>query len=185
MISIIGRTLQPFDDDNLIPTFGFGDASTGDKTVFPFLPAGKPCRGFDEVLRRYDEITPGVALAGPTNFAPIIYEAIRQVTETRSYHILVIIAGACLQRASTRSVRGRSASDSQTTCTYVTVTVTMRLQWTDGQVTNEKETAQAIVEASNYALCALIATHARALSRLPHLLRLRVLDSRVLTVACR
>lgn len=94
MIAIIGRTLQPFDDDNLIPAFGFGDATTGDKSVFPFLPLGKPCQGFDEVLKRYDEITPTIALAGPTNFAPIIYEAIRQVKATNSYHILVIIAGA-------------------------------------------------------------------------------------------
>jgi len=28
--------LEPFDDDGIIPTFGFGDASTGDKAVFPF-----------------------------------------------------------------------------------------------------------------------------------------------------
>lgn len=36
MIAILGETLEPFDDDGLIPTFGFGDASSRDKTVFPF-----------------------------------------------------------------------------------------------------------------------------------------------------
>lgn len=96
VIAIIGRTLQPFDDDHLIPAFGFGDATTGDKGVFPFLPEGKPCHGFDEVLKRYDEITPSIALAGPTNFAPIIYEAIRQVKAVNAYHILVIVAGSTL-----------------------------------------------------------------------------------------
>ena len=34
VISIIGRTLQPFDDDNLIPVYGFGDLTTQDKSVF-------------------------------------------------------------------------------------------------------------------------------------------------------
>ncbi|MCH87358.1 E3 ubiquitin-protein ligase RGLG2 [Trifolium medium] len=29
-ISIIGKTLAPFDEDNLIPCFGFGDSSTHD-----------------------------------------------------------------------------------------------------------------------------------------------------------
>jgi E3 ubiquitin-protein ligase RGLG len=115
VIGIVGRTLEPFDDDNIIPAFGFGDSRTGDKTVFPLHASGEGCRGFDDVLRRYSEVTPRLTLAGPTNFAPIIYEAIRQVRTTRSYHILVIIA--------------------------------------DGQVTNEKETAAAIVEASKYALC--------------------------------
>ncbi|KAJ0407436.1 hypothetical protein P43SY_004977 [Pythium insidiosum] len=118
VISIVGRTLQVFDDDNLIPAFGFGDATTGDKGVFPLMADGSPCRGFDEVLQRYGEITPKIALAGPTNFAPVIYEAIRQVKATRSYHILVIIA--------------------------------------DGQVTNEKDTAAAIVEASKYALSIIV-----------------------------
>lgn len=35
-MAILGETLEPFDDDGLIPTFGFGDASSRDKTVFPF-----------------------------------------------------------------------------------------------------------------------------------------------------
>eukprot|EP00249_Psilotum_nudum_P008154 c21076_g4_i2 orf=302-691(+) len=33
-MSIIGRTLSQFDDDNLIPCFGFGDVSTHDQSVF-------------------------------------------------------------------------------------------------------------------------------------------------------
>ncbi|KAB1216100.1 E3 ubiquitin-protein ligase RGLG1 [Morella rubra] len=37
-ISIIGRTLTPFNKDNLIPCFGFGDAMTHDQYVFGFYP---------------------------------------------------------------------------------------------------------------------------------------------------
>ena len=36
VISILGQTLASFDDDGLIPVFGFGDLSTKDKSVFPF-----------------------------------------------------------------------------------------------------------------------------------------------------
>jgi E3 ubiquitin-protein ligase RGLG len=53
-------------------------------------------------------------LSGPTNFAPIIREAINICKELRAYHILVIIA--------------------------------------DGEVIKIKDTADAIVEASNYPL---------------------------------
>jgi hypothetical protein len=41
---------QAFDDDRLIPAFGFGDAFTGDSAVFPFFPHARPCLGFSEVL---------------------------------------------------------------------------------------------------------------------------------------
>mmetsp|Transcript_33930 Transcript_33930/g.85788 ORF Transcript_33930/g.85788 Transcript_33930/m.85788 type:complete len:281 (+) Transcript_33930:212-1054(+) len=118
VIQIVGRTLEVFDDDKLIPTFGFGDAYTTDKKCFPFFPDNRPCNGFSEVISRYNEITPGITLSGPTNFAPIIREAIKTVQEERSYHILVILA--------------------------------------DGQVTNRKETEDAIVEASKYALSIVV-----------------------------
>lgn len=49
VIRIVGRTLEAFDDDKLIPVFGFGDVKTGDKAVFPFNPDGRPCNGFQEV----------------------------------------------------------------------------------------------------------------------------------------
>lgn len=108
----MGKTLEPFDDDNLIPTFGFGDSTTRDKTCFPFLPDGQVCRGFQQVQHRYIQITPQLQLAGPTNFAPVIDETIRLVQQEKSYHILVIVA--------------------------------------DGQVTNERETSEAIIRASMY-----------------------------------
>lgn len=118
VISILGRTLEPFDDDKLIPAYGFGDRTTADRAVFNFNPNGAPCQGFEEVLRRYNEIVPRIQLAGPTSFAPIIREAIKTVKMTKSYHILVIVA--------------------------------------DGQVTNLRETVDAIVEASNYPLSILL-----------------------------
>ena len=35
VISILGETLEPFDEDHLIPAFGFGDSVTKDNSVFP------------------------------------------------------------------------------------------------------------------------------------------------------
>eukprot|EP01123_Difflugia_compressa_P013750 TRINITY_DN656_c0_g1_i1.p1 TRINITY_DN656_c0_g1~~TRINITY_DN656_c0_g1_i1.p1 ORF type:complete len:297 (-),score=55.21 TRINITY_DN656_c0_g1_i1:127-1017(-) len=92
VIAITGQTLSVFDDDNLIPAYGFGDITTKDKSVFPFFPDGKIAKGFVEVLTRYNEIAPHIALSGPTSFAPLIREAISLVRQTKSYHILVIVA---------------------------------------------------------------------------------------------
>ncbi|CAF1046187.1 unnamed protein product [Adineta ricciae] len=114
VITIIGRTLEKYDSDTLIPAFGFGDRSTLDRKIFPLRPDGSYCKGFRGVLDAYNEITPKVRMSGPTNFAPLIREAVRIVKKTKQYHILVIVA--------------------------------------DGQVTNEKQTKDAIVEASNYPL---------------------------------
>lgn len=49
VIGIVGKTLEVFDDDKLIPAFGFGDATTADKGCFPFLP-DRMCNTFREVF---------------------------------------------------------------------------------------------------------------------------------------
>ncbi|KAM7275414.1 hypothetical protein ACFE04_017280 [Oxalis oulophora] len=98
-ITIIGRTLSPFDEDNLIPCFGFGDATTHDQRVFSFYPDHRPCHGFEEALERYREIVPHLKLSGPTSFAPIIDAAIDIVESNNGqYHVLVIVADGQVTR---------------------------------------------------------------------------------------
>ena len=92
-ISIIGQTLSKFDEDNLIPCFGFGDGndsvsqltayrtiynfsnshfnstlhsstSTHDQDVLCFYPDEKPCNGFSKALEQYRELVPHLRLAG-------------------------------------------------------------------------------------------------------------------------
>lgn len=126
-ISIIGRTLSAFDEDNLIPCFGFGDASTHDQEVFSFHPEQQSCNGFEEALDRYREIVPDLRLAGPTSFAPMIEQAISIVDSTGGqYHVLLIIADGQV----TRSVDTQSGLLSS----------------------QERHTMDAIVEASKYPL---------------------------------
>ncbi|KAF8409796.1 hypothetical protein HHK36_005875 [Tetracentron sinense] len=99
-ISIIGRTLSDFDEDNLIPCFGFGDARTHDQEVFSFNSYNSPCSGFKNLLDRYREIVPNVCLAGPTSFAPIIETAIGIVDNSGGqYHVLLIIADGQVTRS--------------------------------------------------------------------------------------
>ncbi|KAJ4747540.1 copine family protein [Rhynchospora pubera] len=126
-ISIIGRTLAKFDDDNLIPCFGFGDASTHDQEVFSFYADNRPCDGFEEALQRYRELVPNLRLAGPTSFAPIIETAIGIVDNSGGqYHVLLIIA------------------DGQ---------VTRSVDMEPGQLSpQERDTINAIVKASDYPL---------------------------------
>jgi E3 ubiquitin-protein ligase RGLG len=106
-ISIIGKTLAAFDDDNLIPCFGFGDSSTHDEDVFSFYPDGRFCNGFDDVLSRYREIVPNIRLAGgPRSFAPIV-EMATKIVERRGgqYHVLVIISNGQVRHSVTCSAR--------------------------------------------------------------------------------
>ena len=92
VIHIMGNTLEPFDEDKLIPAFGFGDSNTVDESVFPFKEDEAPCKGFAEVLECYNRLSTRVQLSGPTNFAPLINKAIDIVKFSKQYHILLIIA---------------------------------------------------------------------------------------------
>ncbi|XP_020227402.1 E3 ubiquitin-protein ligase RGLG5 isoform X1 [Cajanus cajan] len=99
-ISIIGKTLSAFDEDNMIPCFGFGDASTHDQDVFSFYSEERFCNGFEEVLSRYRQIIPYLKLAGPTSFAPVIEMAMTIVEQTGGqYHVLLIIADGQVTRS--------------------------------------------------------------------------------------
>ncbi|XP_057433068.1 E3 ubiquitin-protein ligase RGLG5-like isoform X2 [Lotus japonicus] len=130
-ISIIGKTLSSFDEDNLIPCFGFGDASTHDQDVFSFYSEDEFCNGFEDVLTRYREIVPYLKLAGPTSFAPIIEMAMTIVEQSGGqYHVLLIIA------------------DGQ---------VTRSIDTKHGQLSSqEQKTIDAIVKASDYPLSIVV-----------------------------
>lgn len=104
------QVLAPFDEDGLIPVFGFGDTTTTDKSVFPYF-ADRPCRGMDEVISRYRELTPRVVLSGPTNYAPAIEAAVQVVQKTKAYHILLIVAdGQVTNKAHTEAAIIRASS---------------------------------------------------------------------------
>jgi len=100
VISIIGNTLSSFDENKLIPAYGFGDSTTQDRAVFSFLKddEGKDiaCDTFLQVLDVYttiiNKIEQGnIKMSGPTSFVPIINKAIDMVQKTGKYHILLII----------------------------------------------------------------------------------------------
>jgi len=91
VISIMGKTLAPLASGGYIPAYGFGDIRTSDTTIFGLKENGY-CLSFDEVLQMYNAITPKIILSGPTNFAPLIYQAIEICKEFKRYHILVIVA---------------------------------------------------------------------------------------------
>ncbi|KAE8099805.1 hypothetical protein FH972_017758 [Carpinus fangiana] len=99
-LSIIGKTLAPLDEDNLIPCFGFGDATTHDQEVFSFHSDHLPCHGFEEVLSCYRKIVPNLRLSGPTSYAPVIEAAIDIVEKSGGqYHVLLIIADGQVTRS--------------------------------------------------------------------------------------
>jgi E3 ubiquitin-protein ligase RGLG len=91
IIKFACKTLEPFDEDRLIPAYGFGDFQTKHRSVFNLNPYGQPCQGFSQVLHAYNAVVPHVHLSGPTSFAPSIRHAMEIVKQTGTYHILFII----------------------------------------------------------------------------------------------
>ena len=105
VITSLSSTLEPFDDDNLIPAYGFGDEKTKDHSVFCFNPNGTPCKGFLNVLGIYEDIVDNVKMSGPTSFVPIIKKAIEITKAEQSYHILIIIADGQVEEKEDEATR--------------------------------------------------------------------------------
>ncbi|CAA2991906.1 E3 ubiquitin- ligase RGLG4-like isoform X1 [Olea europaea subsp. europaea] len=114
-ISIIGKTLAPFDEDNLIPCFGFGDATTHDREVFSFHSDHTSCHGFEEVLACYKRIISNLRLSGPTSYGPVVDAAVDIVERSGGqYHVLVIIADGQVTRSVDTSENELSPQESKT-----------------------------------------------------------------------
>ena len=106
VIRILGRTLSAFDDDQLIPTYGFGDLGSKDHSLVSFdaTGAGAPIKTLDSVLTAYNDLISKFQLSGPTSFAPAIFKAIEICRESKGqYHILVIVADGQVRRRTPRS----------------------------------------------------------------------------------
>ncbi|KAL3891897.1 hypothetical protein ACJMK2_004139 [Sinanodonta woodiana] len=84
VICILGETFETLDSDGLIPAFCFSD------TLFPLKSEG-PCKGFNDVLDRYNQVTKEREPSGSADFVPLIEQAVKIVKEIKRYHILVII----------------------------------------------------------------------------------------------
>ena len=99
VVKISARTLNVYDSDNLIPCYGFGDCRTGSQGVFSFFERNQPARGLEVLLKRYKEIVPYVDMNGPTSFAPLIRQALKDVYDSgMKFHILLIIADGQVSR---------------------------------------------------------------------------------------
>lgn len=126
VLATLKRTLSKYDEDGMIPAFGFGDLLTKHHSVRNLdVSSGTPhatveYTGFDGVLQAYTRLINSntVTLSGPTSFAPLIRRAIEITRKEAGYHILIII--------------------------------------TDGDVTMVPETASALQEASNYPLSIIV-----------------------------
>lgn len=92
VLTVIAKTLADFDDDGMIPAYGFGDARSKSKRIFSFNEDDTPCEGLGDVLKRYERIVRHINFSGPTNFAPIIRQATELVKRTQEYHVLLLIA---------------------------------------------------------------------------------------------
>ena len=107
VLDVVARTLAPFDDDGLIPCYGFGDSTTGDAAVFSFFPDNAPARGGAALLSRYRQLAPTVALAGPTSFGPAIRAATACALRNRNeFTLLLLVADGQVTR-SADTVPGR------------------------------------------------------------------------------
>ena len=93
-LDLAARIIELYDHDEQIPCYGFGDVSTEAQSVFSFFDDNEPARGMEALLERYKQIVASVHMSGPTSFAPLIRQAMRQVYGSgMKFHVLLILAG--------------------------------------------------------------------------------------------
>ena len=95
------------DDDSSIPCYGFGDVRTGHNSVFSFYTGNEMAKGLNSLVERYKQIVQVVNMSGPTTFAPLIRQAMRDVHKSgMKFHVLFIMADGqisneCLEETTT------------------------------------------------------------------------------------
>jgi len=129
VISVIGRTLSQLDEDGYIPAFGFGDFHTKDVGVFPLSP--------DQLTdpSQYFRQTQGVFCNGVDQVLDIYNEITPHVTLSGPTNFAPVI------RKAIEIVMQRDKPEY-----HILVIIA------DGQVVNEGDTEEALIEASKYPL---------------------------------
>lgn len=73
VLSSICQTMAGFDDDNVIPCYGFGDALSRAQKVFSFRDNDAGCQGLDEVLVTLSSDLVNVILHSESSYVMDLY----------------------------------------------------------------------------------------------------------------
>ena len=161
VIEILGRTLADFDEDQKIPTYGFGDSKTKNHSVFPLAgavtlpPNPQSSNSFAPSAPPADSFYPPVPGQTESISYPIPYTFKEVISQYNEVTPLLIFSGPTsfspLIRQAVRVVKGEdfvacSSANSMSYEYHILVIIA------DGQVIDVDETRDAIVEASNYPL---------------------------------
>ncbi|KAJ4975097.1 hypothetical protein NE237_000203 [Protea cynaroides] len=144
-IAVIGETLSEFAVNKKIPCYGFGDKTTEDKTVFSFLPDNTPCKDFEEVLKRYEEIAPNLEL-----FVDAVIDIVEK--SDGQHHVLVIIADGQVMTTTFHFLSPSSFYIWSIPGININGRIVMVSKVKKGRSKQEEETFKSIVTASSYAL---------------------------------
>eukprot|EP00736_Rhodelphis_marinus_P009483 Rmarinus@m.27058 len=100
-IEAVSSVLLNYDSDKLVPTYGIG-AKLWDNEKRTYTPSscfplnGNPehpeCAGLEEIIACYNRVVPDVRFYGPTNFAPILHEAMKTARDaTKQRHLKYVL----------------------------------------------------------------------------------------------
>jgi len=97
-IRAVGWVISDYDNDKMFPAYGYGARLPPNNEVshcFPmnFNNASPECSGVEGIVATYRNCVGTVKLSGPTNFSPVIQQAIATSRRSSglSYHVLLII----------------------------------------------------------------------------------------------